>query len=223
MGNRDFKQRLYEQFGRIGKALAAPPRLELLDLLAQGERSVESLANEAALTMGNASAHLQVLREARLVESRKEGVFVYYRLAGEHVFPLLRSLHAVAESQLAEVDQLVRTYLGSRKELDAITSAELLTRMKKGTVIVLDCRPIEEYRAGHIAGAVSIPYDEVARRMRELPRGKEIVAYCRGAYCVYADQAVETLKAKRRKALRLEDGFLEWRAAGFPMSIAAAE
>lgn len=220
MGNRDFKHRLYEQFARVGKALAAPPRLEMLDLLAQGERTVESLANEAALTIGNASAHLQVLREARLVESRKEGVYVYYRLANESVYPLLRTLHSVAESQLAEVDQLVRTYLGSRKDLDAITCAELMTRMQEGTVIVLDCRPVEEFRAGHIAGAVSIPYDEIERRLGEIPRGKEVVAYCRGPYCVFADEAVATLKAKRRKARRLTEGFPAWRAAGLPTSVA---
>lgn len=223
MGNRKFKDRLYEQFARVGKALAASPRLELLDLLAQGERTVESLANEAALTIGNASAHLQVLREARLVESRKEGVYVYYRLASESVYPLLRSLHSVAESQLAEVDQLARTYLGSRKDLDAITSAELITRMQEGTVIVLDCRPALEFRAGHIAGAVSIPYDEIERRLGEIPRGKEVVAYCRGPYCVFADEAVATLKAKRRKARRLTEGFPEWRAAGFPTRLETEE
>ncbi len=214
MGQRDFKDRLYAQFARIGKALASPARLELLDLLAQGERPVEALAREAALTVANASAHLQVLREARLVEARKEGLYVYYRLADASVGALTRSLRGVAERQLAEVDRVVKTYLGDRETLEAVDAAELARRIAAGTVFVLDVRPAVEFAAGHIAGAISIPHDELARRMKEIPRGKEVVAYCRGPYCVFADEAVALLREHRRKALRLAEGFPEWRAAG---------
>jgi len=223
MGNRDFKQQLYEQFARIGKALASAPRIELLDLLSQGERTVEALAHEAGLTIGNASAHLQVLREARLVETRKNGLHVHYRLADDAVASLLLDLRGVAAQRLAEVDRLVDTYLGDRDQLDAVALDELRERIREGTVIVLDVRPAVEFRSGHIAGAVSIPHDELEARLRELPRGKEIVAYCRGPYCVFADQAVTTLRQHRRRARRLREGFPEWRAAGLPVEFGHKE
>jgi rhodanese-related sulfurtransferase len=217
MGNRTFKRELYDQFARIGKALASPHRIELLELLAQGERTVESIARELELTVGNASAHLQVLREARLVEARKEGLYVHYRLADDAVMELVLRLRFVAEQRLAEVDRLVATYLGARQELDAIGRDELRERLSGGTVIVLDVRPADEYRAGHIAGARSIPLDELEARMRELPRGTEVVAYCRGPYCVFADEAIAALRAHRRRARRLVGGFPEWKAAGLPI------
>jgi rhodanese-related sulfurtransferase/DNA-binding transcriptional ArsR family regulator len=217
---RGFKNGLYQQFARIGKALAAPARVEMMELLAQRERTVESLADELGLTMGNASAHLQVLREARLVEARKEGLYMHYRLADDSVLELLQSVRKAAESRLAEVDRLVETYFHDRAEMDALSFGELRTRLKAGDAILIDVRPIEEYEAGHIAGALSIPYDALEERLRELPKDKDVVAYCRGPYCVFADQAVATLKSKRRKAFRLEAGYPEWKTAGLPVQIA---
>lgn len=223
MGDRRLKDRLYEQLARIGKALASPHRLELLDLLAQGERTVEALAGETAITMGNASSHLQVLREARLVEARKAGLYVHYRLADDAVGELFLKVRAVAEMQLAEVDKLASIYLRARRELDAIGPDELVERIRCGTTIVLDVRPAQEFRAGHIAGAISIPHDELTRRQRELPRGTDIVAYCRGPYCVFADEAIATLHAHRHKARRLVVGYPEWKSAGLPVEHGSRE
>jgi rhodanese-related sulfurtransferase len=193
----------------------------MMELLAQRERTVESLAEELGLTMGNASAHLQVLKEARLVEGRKEGLFVHYRVADDVVLLLLESLRKAAESRLAEVDRLVEAYFGDRSDMDAIGFPELRSRLKDGSVILLDVRPAEEYAAGHIAGAISIPHDELEHRLRELPKDEEVVAYCRGPYCVFADQAVALLKGKRRKARRLKGGFPEWKNAGLAVEAAA--
>ncbi len=218
MDKRSFKTGLYQQFARVGKALSSPHRIEMMELLAQRERSVESLAEELGLGMGNASAHLQVLREARLVESRKEGLFVHYRVADDVVLKLLEELRKVAETRLAEVDRLVASYLGDRSDMDAIGFDELKSRLKAGSVILIDVRPVEEYAAGHISGAVSIPHDQIEDRLREISKGKEVVAYCRGPYCVFADQAVAALKSKRRKARRLEAGFPEWKNAGLPVA-----
>jgi rhodanese-related sulfurtransferase/DNA-binding transcriptional ArsR family regulator len=215
---RTFKDQLYQQFARIGKALASPHRIELMELLAQRERTVESLANELGLTVGNTSAHLQALREARLVETRKDGLFVHYRVADDVVLRLMGVLRQVADSRLAEVDRLVQSYLGDRATMDAIGFDELKARLKAQSVILLDVRPAEEYAAGHIAGAISIPHDQLDDRLREIPRDKEVVAYCRGPYCVFADQAVASLARKRRKARRLEGGFPEWKSAGLPVS-----
>jgi rhodanese-related sulfurtransferase/DNA-binding transcriptional ArsR family regulator len=214
MGSRAFKTELYGQIARVGKALASGHRFELLELLAQSPRTVESLANEMELSMGNASAHLQALREARLVESRKDGLYVHYSLADDSVADLLQAMRGVAEQRLAEMDRLVKTYLGERESLESIGFNELASRVRAGDVVVVDVRPRPEYDAGHIAGAISIPHDEVKRRLGELPRNKEVVAYCRGPYCVFADDAVKTLRANKRKALRLDGGFPEWRAAG---------
>ncbi len=213
------KERLYEELARIGKALASPKRLELLEVLAQGERSVETLARATGLSVANTSHHLQTLREARLVETRKEGLFVYYRLIGPGVFDLFRNVRELAEEHIAEVDRLVRTYFGRRDELEPVEHAELLRRAREGTVLVLDVRPQEEYRAGHIPGAVSVPLEELERRLRELPRHQEIVAYCRGPYCLMAYDAVAALRARGRRARRLVDGFPEWRASGLPIEV----
>ena len=217
MGSRAFKTELYGQFARIGKALSSPHRIEILDLLAQSPRTVESLANELELSMGNASAHLQVLKEARLVETRKDGLYVEYSLADEGVAELLQAMRGVAERRLAEIDRLVKAYLGEREALESIGFDELAARVQAGSVILLDVRPQSEYEAGHIAGALSIPADELARRLKELPRTKEVIAYCRGPYCVFADEAVKTLRANNRKARRLEGGFPEWRAEKRPI------
>jgi rhodanese-related sulfurtransferase len=217
MADRAFKDRLYAQFARLGAVLSSPRRLELLDLLAQGERSVEELARESAMSIGSTSQHLGGLREAQLVVAEKRGLRVYYRLAGPEVFALYRALRTAAETKLAEIDRLVDHFLGYRKDLDAITKDELLRRMDDGTVVVIDARPLIEYCQGHIAGARSIPVDELAGRLSELPEELEIVAYCRGPYCVYADEAVQLLRSRGRAALRLEDGFPEWASAGLPV------
>jgi rhodanese-related sulfurtransferase/DNA-binding transcriptional ArsR family regulator len=216
--HRQFKDRLYGLFARIGKALSNPNRLEILELLAQSERTVDSLAGEIGLSLANTSQHLQALRQAALVESRKDGLFVYYRLASPEVFELSRALRTVAEARLAELERLVRDHFGDRTDAEAVPMAELLKRARSKDVVVLDTRPATEYVAGHIPGAISVPVDEIQRRLAQLTKGKEYVAYCRGPYCVYADQAVALLRAKGRRARRLIDGFPEWRAAGLPVA-----
>jgi rhodanese-related sulfurtransferase/DNA-binding transcriptional ArsR family regulator len=216
--HREFKNRLYGQFARIGKALSNPHRLEILELLAQSERTVDSLATEIGLSLANTSQHLQALRQAALVESRKDGLFVSYRLAGPEVFDLSRVLRTVAEERLAEFERLVREHFGSRDDAEAVPMADLLKRARSKQVVILDTRPASEYVAGHIPGAISVPVDDLKRRIEQLTKGREYVAYCRGPYCVYADRAVELLKANGRRARRLRDGFPEWRAAGLPVS-----
>src|SRR2546425_10940783 len=212
--HRHFKNGLYGKFARIGKALSSPHRLEILELLAQGERTVDSLATEIGLSLANASQHLQALRQAALVDSRKDGLFVYYRLAGPEVFELSRVLRTVAEGRLAEFERLVREHFGDRADAEAVPMAELLKRARSKQVVILDTRPASEYVAGHIAGAISVPVDDLQRRLQQLSKGKEYVAYCRGPYCVYADHAVEILRANGRRARRLIEGFPEVRVAG---------
>jgi len=217
VAHRTFKDRLYGQFARVGKALASPHRLELLELLAQGERSVDSLAKECGMPMANASQHLQTLREAGLVEGRKEGLFVHYRLADDSVVALSAALRSVAEHRLAELDRLVREHFGDRSDPEPVSMGELAQRMRAGGVVVLDTRPAHEYAAGHIAGALSVPVDELQQRLARLPKRKQYVAYCRGPYCVYADRAVQALAKSGRRARRLRDGYPEWKAAGHPV------
>src|SRR2546421_1294860 len=215
--HRDFKDRLYGQFARIGKALGNPHRLEFLELLAQSERTVDSLATETGVSLANASQHLQALKQAALVESRKQGLFVYYRLADPAVFELCAAIQSVAQRRLADLERLVHEQFGDRATPEPVRLEELLERRRSSAVIVLDARPVSEYQAGHIAGAISVPVDELQRRLRQLPKNKEYVAYCRGPYCVYADRAVELLRASGRRAQRLLEGFPEWRLAGLPI------
>ena len=217
MDSRIFKDSLYAEFAVLGKALSNPHRLELLDLLAQGERGVEELAREAVLTLANASAHLQVLRQARLVEAEKRGLNVVYRLAAPEVFRLWRTLRDVGSMRLAEIDRLVENYFTDRDELEAVDPEELSQLLKDGSVIVIDVRPELEYDQGHIPTARSVPVHELKRRLDELSREVEIVAYCRGPYCVYSDDAVRLLHQKGFRARRLSEGFPEWRAAGYPV------
>jgi rhodanese-related sulfurtransferase len=219
--HREFKDRVYAQYARIGKALASPRRLEMLELLAQGERTVDSLASEMAQSLANTSQHLQALRQAALVESRKDGLFVFYRLSDPAVFSLCTAIRTVAEHQLADLERLVREHFGDRSEAEPVEMDELLKRARSKHVVVLDTRPANEYAAGHIAGAISVPVDDLQRRLRQLSRENEYVAYCRGPYCVYADRAVEMLRAHGRRARRLREGFPEWRAAGLPIEIAS--
>jgi len=213
--HRRFKDSIYEQVARVGKAASAPKRLELLDLLCQGPRSVEALALQAGISLANASQHLQVLRGARLVEAEKKGLRVEYRLASEDVCEFFLTLRGLAESRLAEIDQVTREYFESRGAMEAVEGEELLRRVRDGEVTVLDVRPSEEYRAGHIPGALSVPVSELKARLRELPKDREIVAYCRGPYCVMALEAVQLLRAKGFEAHRMEQGVVDWRARGW--------
>jgi rhodanese-related sulfurtransferase len=211
------KQRIYEQFARIGKALSCPSRLELLDLLGQRERSLEQLARACELSVANASQHLQALYAARLVDSRRDRQRVLYRLADPSVAVLWRALLTTAEKQLAELDSVAREYLEGRDELEPIDRRELLRRMKAGTVTLIDVRPIEEYQQAHLPGALSVPLDDVKKFARKVPKQKQVVAYCRGPYCVFALKAVAELKKRGINAARLEDGVQEWGAAGLPL------
>ena len=216
--NRAFKDAIYEQFARIGKAVSSPKRLELLDLLCQGERTVEVLAKESGLTIANASQHLQVLRAARLVEAEKEGLFVVYRLADQTVCEFFRAMRVLAESRLAEVEQIKRRFLEGREGMEPVDREALLKLVREGAVTVLDVRPVEEYNAGHIPGALSIPLKDLTLHLSELPHDQEIIAYCRGPYCVLSIQAVEMLRAKGFQAVRLEEGIQDLRAMGFPIA-----
>ena len=213
------RKAVYEQLSRIGKAVASPPRLELLDLLCQGPRTVEALAREAGLTLANASQHLRILHAARLVDSRKEGLFVTYRLADQQVCEFYRALRTLAESRLAEIDAIIREFNHGRESMEPVEKQALLERVRRAEVIVLDVRPPEEYRAGHIPGAVSVPLKELRSQLSKLPRHREIVAYCRGPYCVLAVEAVKVLRANGFRAVRLEQGVPEWRAEGFPVAV----
>jgi rhodanese-related sulfurtransferase/predicted transcriptional regulator len=216
---RTFKDQLFEQFARIGKGLASGRRLELLELLAQGGRTVEELASETGMSVANTSQHLKALREAQLVEARREGLYARYRLANEHVFALWQALRDLGSARLAEVSKIVETYLTDRESLGGITCEELNRRLKDRSVVLLDVRPEEEYQAGHVAGARSIPLSELKARLKELPKRKEIVAYCRGPYCVFADDAVALLRSLGKKATRLETGFPDWKARGLPVEV----
>jgi rhodanese-related sulfurtransferase/DNA-binding transcriptional ArsR family regulator len=209
---------LFDQFARIGKVLASRSRLLLLDLLAQGEKPVETLAEQAGLTVPNASNHLRELRTASLVRTRREGQHIYYRLASPAVGELLRSLQDVAHESLAEVRELVSDFYQDPDGLEAVDVETLNRRVYEGEVIVLDVRPPDEYAAGHIPGAVSLPIAELEQRLRELPRDREIVAYCRGPYCLFSRQAVERLRSHGLRAFRMEEGVAEWEERGFPVA-----
>lgn len=217
--DRRFKDSIYENFSRVGKAVSSAKRLELLDLLTQGERTVEVIALEAGVSVANASKHLQALRAARLVEAEKNGTFVIYRIADEDVGVFLRNLTKLCESRLAEVRQIARDFLEGREGMVPTDKETLLKRVRDGEVIVLDVRPPEEYRAGHIPGAVSVPLKEIEVRLKALPKKRMVVAYCRGPYCVLAVKAVEILRANGFNAVRLEDSVADWRDRGFPVAV----
>jgi rhodanese-related sulfurtransferase/DNA-binding transcriptional ArsR family regulator len=216
---REAKDRLYEAFARPAKALASPKRIELLEVLAQGERTVESLAQATGISVTNTSAHLQVLARSRLVETRKEGTKVFYRLSGDDVAAFVVTLRDLARARLPEVDQVVRDYFTARDALEPVRREELLARAERGKVVILDVRPAQEFVAGHIPGALSVPLGELDAALARLPKRTEIVAYCRGPYCVLAPQAVERLRARGYQARRLADGLPEWRLSGLPVAI----
>lgn len=217
--HRRFKDSLYEQFARIGKATAAPKRIELLELLCQAPRTVEALAAQASLSIANTSQHLQVLRAARLVETEKKGLYVEYRLADVAVAGFCHALRCLAEARLTEVASVTRTYFEDRGAMETVDAATLIGRVRRDEVTVLDVRPAEEYHAGHIPGAISVPLEELKRRLGELPKDREIVAYCRGPYCVMAIDAVALLRKKGFKAERMELGVVDWRARGYRVHV----
>jgi rhodanese-related sulfurtransferase/DNA-binding transcriptional ArsR family regulator len=217
IAHRVFKDRLFEQFARVSKALASPKRLEIVDLLAQDECTVEEIAKETEMSVASASQHLQVLKGARMVEVRREGLYMHYRLADEDVFRTWQAVRDLAESRLSEVDGVVEAYLENRDALEAVDATELMERLSEEGVIVLDVRPEEEYHAGHIPGAISVPIDALEAALQTLPRDREIVAYCRGPYCVFSDEAVALLRSRGYRARRLRQGLPDWRAAGMPV------
>ena len=217
MSTETMKRELYQSIAKVAQALASGNRLQLLEFMAQGERSVDALAAMAGVTVANASQHLQALRRAGLVTARKEGQRVYYRVAGDDVVRLYDGLRVVAESRLAEVRQLVNEFLGDRGALEPVLAEELLARAKKGLVTVLDVRPREEFEAGHLPGAVNIPMDRLESELARLPKKREVVAYCRGPYCLMSFDAVLKLRQRGWKARRLHEGYPEWKAAGLPI------
>jgi rhodanese-related sulfurtransferase/biotin operon repressor len=212
------KLALYEQLSRVAQALGSAGRLQILEYVAQGERSVDALAAMTGLSVANTSKHLQALRQAGLVSARKEGVRVYYSVAGDDVIALVSALRAVAEHRVAEVERLVRKWLAHRDEMEPVAATDLLKRVKQKLVTVLDVRPAEEYAAGHIPGAINVPVEELEGFVSRLPKRKEIVAYCRGPYCLMSFEAVEKLRKRGFRARRLENGLPEWRAAGLPVT-----
>jgi rhodanese-related sulfurtransferase len=213
----DPKLEIFSNLARIGTALSSPIRIAVLELLAQTERNVDQLATLTGATVANISQHLQKLRQAGLVTGRKEGQYVFYRLAGDDVVTLMAGLGRVGEAYLADVERIVRLYMAQKDELEAVPAPELLSRARKGLVTVLDVRPPEEFAAGHVPGAVNIPIRDLEKRLKELPKGKEVVAYCRGPYCLMSYDAVALLRKKGMKARRLEAGLPEWRVAGHPV------
>ncbi len=219
----DVKHQLFEQFAIVAKALGHVHRLDLLDYLAQGERGVDGLARATGLSVANASQHLQNLRRAGLITSQKRGLQVFYRLAGEDVVGLLAALRHTTERHVAEVDRIVAGYFNERDSLEPVSRAELLERSQDGLVTVLDVRPTEEFQAGHIPGAVNLPLKDLENHLKDLPKDQEIIAYCRGPYCVLSFEAVAALRKKGYAARRLEDGYPEWRASGLPTEAKAAE
>jgi rhodanese-related sulfurtransferase len=223
MGDRRAKDALFAAFGEVAAALGSGRRAEIVDLLAQGERSVEEVADQIGQSVANTSHHLRRLARVGLVDARRDGTRIYYALGSEHVHELWAAVRALAEERLAGLDRLALAYLGDRSELEAVDRATLAERIREGDVLVLDVRPGAEYAAGHIAGAHSVPIDELRRRLRNLPDSTQIVAYCRGPYCVFADDAVRVLREQGFSAVRLEDGFPEWRRAGLPVETGPAE
>lgn len=219
MGDRRAKDKLFDAFAEVAKALASGRRAEIVDVLAQGTRSVEEIAREIDQSVANTSHHLRLLARSGLLTSEKDGTRVLYRLASPAVLDLWRTTRAVAAAHVADVERLARDYLGDRNGLEPVPSKELLRRIKRGDVTVLDVRPMPEFESGHIAGARSIPISELSKRIKELDSSTEVVAYCRGPYCVFADDAVRLLQRKGFKAKRLEDGFPEWREAGLPVAV----
>src|SRR5688572_23507149 len=221
MSHREFKDALYAQFARVGHALASPKRIELLDLLAQGERTVDDLAGQTATPVKNTSAHLRVLRQARLVVTRKDATRLFYALADASVQTVLDAVQALGRNRLTEIEQVTRLFVDAHDALQPVTFPELRRRLRNGSATLVDVRPREEFEAGHIPGAISMPVAEVKRRMKELPRSREVIAYCRGPYCLYSLDAVTLLRRHGFKARRVDEGLPQWRSAGLPITTGA--
>ncbi len=217
MESREFKDMAFEQLSRVASAFGSPKRLEIIDLLAQSERNVESLANGTGLSVANTSRHLQVLKSTGLVLSRKEGLQVFYRISGPEVVEGYQMLRRVAEAKIAEMGRVVKEYFDGADGMDPMGREEFLDKARTGDILVLDVRPSGEYESGHIAGALSVPLEDLEERLAAIPEDREIVAYCRGPYCVLSAQAVKLLRSKGRKALRFSEGYPEWRSAGLPV------
>jgi rhodanese-related sulfurtransferase/DNA-binding transcriptional ArsR family regulator len=217
MNSRKFKDSLYEQFARISKSLAHPKRLELIDLLSQGERNVEALAHETQMSIANTSQHLQTLKAARLITTRKDGLYVYYCLADIQVYKLWGLIRDLGEKSLADVDQVVQTFFSDKQQYQSVSAEELLNLIQKKDVIILDVRPTLEYKQGYIKGAISVPLEKLEEYLSKIPKSKKIVVYCRGPYCVMSFDAVKLMKARGYRAVRLDEGLPEWRLKGFPV------
>ncbi len=219
MKGREFKDTVFQLFAMIAHGFSSPKRLEIIDVLIQGERDVDTLSKEVNMSIANTSKHLHILKNAKLVESRKEGVRVLYRIADESIQTCYKNLQALAEKRSYELKEIVRMFYQDRDKMEPITKRELRDRIKSGNVLVLDVRPIEEYRSGHIAEAFSIPLSELKRKIDEIPKNMEVVAYCRGPYCVLAVEAIISLRKAGVRAIRMKDGFPEWKESGLPVEV----
>ena len=219
MDKRTFKDRVYDELAKITKALANPHRLEIIELLAQGDYSVEQISIQTNLSVANASQHLQVLKTAQLVDITRNGNFIHYRLANTNVFKAWKALRDLGVERIAAVEKLVKDFRKSRFQLESVTIDELMSKLNSGKVTILDVRPESEFKSGHIANSISIPFDQLARRLKELPKRNEIIAYCRGPFCVYADDAVSLLNKSGYKAKRLEEGYPDWQIMGLPVQM----
>ena len=219
MNKREFKDKVYSELAKITKSMANPHRLEIIELLAQGEFSVEQIAEQTNLSIANASQHLQVLKVAQLVEIKRQGNFIFYRLSNDNVFSVWNALRGLGVERIATIDKVVNEFRKAKFDLETIKIDELIYKLESGKVTILDVRPESEYKQGHIANAISIPIKELSKRLKELPKRGEIVAYCRGPFCVYADEAILLLKKAGYKASRLEEGYPDWKLQGFPVDI----
>jgi rhodanese-related sulfurtransferase len=219
MHKREFKNKVYEELAKITKALANPHRLEIIELLAQGEFSVEQIASQTSLSVANASQHLQVLKASQLVEVTRQGNFIHYRLANTNVFKAWKALRELGVERIASIEKLVRDFRQSKSKFESVTIDELIKKIESGKITILDVRPEAEFNSGHIANAISIPIDQLHKRLKELPKRNEIITYCRGPFCVYADEAVTLLNKAGYKAIRLEEGFPDWQLEGHPIEV----
>jgi len=217
MKSREFKDLIFQQFANVANAFSSPKRLEIIDILAQGEKDVETLSKQVSITFANTSRHLQILKNARLVETKRDGVRIYYRLSDDKVFNCWKGLQSLAENRVAEIREVLKNFLEERKAMKIISKDELWSRVQSNDVVVIDVRPVEEFNSGHIPGAISIPLVELKDRLNEIPSDREIVAYCRGPYCVLSPEAIKLLRDEGYKAFRLEEGLPEWKEAGLPV------
>jgi rhodanese-related sulfurtransferase len=219
MNKREFKDKVYQELAKITKALSNPHRLEIIELLAQGECSVEQIATQTNLSIANTSQHLQLLRTSQIVEINRQGNFIYYRLANVNVFKAWKALRELGVERISSIEKIMKDFKQVKFSLESVTIQELITKLEKGRVTILDVRPESEYRKGHIANAVSIPIEQLAKRWNEIPKRNEIITYCRGPFCVFADEAVALLTKKGYKAIRLEEGYPDWQLEGLPIEI----